>query len=573
MPLPRVKPSKIKKPRRPKAIQWVELEQRIEELPGVWCIGEVLNLPGWKTIKYKETDHDILVLAELTTECVNPCDCGTPSSEFQRWGFTAPCYVRDIPIRFKRVRVYFRPQRNCCKKCGRTFQQPLIAIDERHSMMRRLVEYIEKEAFKIFKNFSALAEEVGCNEQTVRNIFTRRSNSLEVETKKLKKEGSIKTPEWLAIDEVYPMKEAEFCVITAPAHQQVLNVLPVNKEKELFRWLLQLPDRRSVKVVTIDMWPEYRRTVRRLLPQALIVVDRYHVHNLLNVALKQVLEVIRHSLSYTENRAYMRPEHLLLTSYRCLSEERQIDDKGKERLSPREVADKWLKDVPDIARAHRLKEEFFDILQLKDRQKAEELTDGWLKKVIDFTEYFRAQYKKNYFEKWPDPFGNIPNTISQWRANILHYIDCGLINGATPTNSFAEFTNGQIKKAYRIGNHYSYEVLRLKVIYGGVIISRRPPHPLVEKKTRISRKNILTPGKKKLRAKNPEANLEILKTVREEQDETRGLLPKPQENPDWSTRFEIDRKSEQNRAFKNERESKKTGRRPIRFDPNQLKIF
>lgn len=32
-------------------------------LAGKWRYGEAIDLPGWKTIKYKELDHDIIVLA------------------------------------------------------------------------------------------------------------------------------------------------------------------------------------------------------------------------------------------------------------------------------------------------------------------------------------------------------------------------------------------------------------------------------------------------------------------------------------------------------------------------------
>jgi hypothetical protein len=157
---------------------------------------------------------------------------------------------------------------------------------------------------------------------------------------------------------------------------------------------------------------------------------------------------------------------------------------------------------------------------------------------INFVEYFRAKYEKKYSEKWPDPFGNVPNTISAWRDSILNYIDCKpLFKGKTVSNSFAEFTNGQIRKAYRIGNNFSYEVLRLKVIYGGVMTRRRPPHPLDEKHFRVT-KGRTRRGKKKHQEKNPNANLEILKKAREDSDETRDLLPNPQANPDWASRFD-----------------------------------
>jgi transposase len=597
MPLPRVKSPKGKKQRRPKAAAWIRL-QELEDLGGLWCAGEIINLHGWKTLKYKETEHDVLILAELTTEIEGTCNCGEPAANFKFWGYTDPTFIRDLPIRHKRTRIYFRLQRKRCNnpECDKrkTFQQPLIEVHERYSITTRLLRYIEQASFFFLGNFSRIAEETGTNESTIRNIFTSRAKHLEENTQRLKKIGIFETPEWIAIDEVYPRKHGgEYCVITAPANQQVLDILPVNKEKELFKWLLQLPKRHEVKVVTIDMCVEYRSILRRLLPQALIVVDRYHVHNLLNVALKEVLEVIRASMTSSENHEFMRPEFLLLTSYRRLSEEEKEDEHGVKQPSPKQLADTWLKEVPDLAIAHSLKEEFFDILQLTDRQKAEKLTDLWLEKVIDFVDYFRAKYEKNFGEKWPDPFGNVPNTVVAWRDSILNYIDCKhRFKGKLITNSFAEFTNGQIKKAYRMGNNLSYEVLRLKVVYGGVIIKRRPPHPLDEKKPRRTRRRITRPNKLNDSEKNPTANLALMKKAREDGDETRNLLPNPQSNPEWTSRFEPIERDKLNSEIDVEAPDPETiehphtddedqhlkshvarARRQFRFKPAQIKLF
>jgi transposase len=519
----------------------VKLEQKIEKLPGDWCQGEILNLPGWKTLRYKELDHDIVGIAELVTPSAGNCICPASQSKLQKSGFTDPYYVADLPIRCKRVRLYYRLQRHFCKRCRKSAQQIATGVDDEHQMTARLVEYAEQESFDLFRSFSDLADEIGCSEQTIRNIFTVRAKQLEDEALRLRKEGLYETPEWLAIDEVHPRnKEEVYCVISDPLRHQVIDILPANNEEELTRWLLRLPNRHLVKVVTMDMWRAYRKVVRRLLPQARIVVDRYHVHNLLNVALKKVVDVIRDSMTYSEHREHMRPEYLLLTSYRKLSKEEKEDKQGVKQPSEKKLADKWLADVPDIKWAHGLKEEFSDILQLTDRGKAEELTYEWLRKVSEFADDFRAKYQKGYRGQvpWPDPFGSVPHTINWWRDSILNYINCKSMFGVrTVSNSFAEHVNGRIKKAYRIGHHYSYEVLRLKCVYGGVSVRRRPLHPMDERRLRIVRSpKSSSNGAQK---PNPNANLEILKQARLDADDTRGLLTRSEDNPGWTSRFNV----------------------------------
>ena len=389
MPIPRPKRSEAK-PRRSRPSTWTQLEERLDKLPEPWCFGEVLNLSGWETLKYKETAHDLIVLAELITQISAPCPCGTLSSDFVMWGFTDPIYVGDLPVRNKRARICFRLRRKRCTSCGKTFQQPLAGIDDKHDLSTRLVKYIKEESLNIFRTYSDIADETGVSEQVIRNISTDHIEGLNASR-------SVENVRWLAIDEVYPAKNIEYCVITTPEHQLVLDILPNNNSESLIRWMLNLPKsvRDGVEIVTMDMHVPYRFVVRKMLPNARIIVDRYHVHNLLSVALKQVMDVVRSNMSYSEQRENMRRESLLLKNYRRLSKERKKDKNGKEQPSEKELVKKWLKAVPDIALAHKLVSDFSDILQLDDREKAEELTHHWLRRACEFVEHFRAKFQKS----------------------------------------------------------------------------------------------------------------------------------------------------------------------------------
>lgn len=299
-----------------------------------------------------------------------------------------------------------------------------------------------------------------------------------------------------------------------------------------------------------------------------------------------VLEVVRDSLTPSEQRRLMRRESLVLKNYRRLSSKTRKDDNGNELPSEKEVFKKWLEDIPDVARAYYLTKDFSDILQLSDRQKAEELTDAWLDRVCEFVEYFRAKHQKNYRGYWQDPFGNVPNTITDWRTEILNYIDFKKsIGDKKKTNAFAEFANKQIKKAFQTGNGYRFPVLRLKVIYGGVLVVKRPPHPLDNKWTRSRSDRGARRGPKSQREINPNSNLVLLESALESQDTTRDLLPKPQETPGWVTRFGTANRNK--KAFNSgdlfdeileeteirEKEVVRKGRRLFKHDRKQLKMF
>src|SRR5690554_7326598 len=52
--------------------------------------------------------------------------------------------------------------------------------------------------------------------------------------------------------------------------------------------LMKLKDRQKVEIVSMDMWNPYRAAVKAVLPQARIVVDKFHVVRMANDALERV---------------------------------------------------------------------------------------------------------------------------------------------------------------------------------------------------------------------------------------------------------------------------------------------
>jgi transposase len=318
MPLPRLKRSKRNEKRDKKRSTQSTL-QRIEVLEGAWCEdGDLLHLPSWRTLRYKETDSDIIVLAELITEPTEPCLCGASVSAFQKWGLAPLAYLHDLPHRDKRVRLYYQKQRYRCTKCERTFLQPMVGTDEQRRLTPRLNAYIKREGLNLFRTFADLGDEVGYSEQTIRDIVSGHAAELE-------KARQIETPLWISIDEVH-IEGQERCVITNPEGKKVIHMLATNSQMELATWLLHFPDRHRIRLVTIDMWAPYLGAVRLVLPKAIIVVDRYHVHNLLSSGIKDVLRVVRESLSYSEHRETMRDPKILLTSRYHLEEDVDEDE-------------------------------------------------------------------------------------------------------------------------------------------------------------------------------------------------------------------------------------------------------
>jgi len=131
----------------------------------------------------------------------------------------------------------------------------------------------------------------------------------------------------------------------------------------------------------------------------------------------------------------------------------------------------------------------------------------------------------------------VPSSIKFWREEILNYVEHKRRFGQLSTNAFAEYANRQIKKAYRMGNGYRFEVLRSKVVCGGVLVDERPPQPLDKKWKRAKWDRDTRKGRPSEREANPNSNVARLAQALEEGDKTKGLLSDPKESPEWMNRF------------------------------------
>ncbi len=62
----------------------------------------------------------------------------------------------------------------------------------------------------------------------------------------------------------------------------------------------------------MDMWKPYRDAVRQILPQAQIIVDKFHAVRMANDALEIVRREIMSQLSAKERRTFMHDRFILV---------------------------------------------------------------------------------------------------------------------------------------------------------------------------------------------------------------------------------------------------------------------
>lgn len=391
---------------------------------------DALNLPHWSMLRYEETDEHITMEVEYDKHLTACPSCGSVGA-LNRFGKFPQTFL-DLPVRGHHVGLSVQRQRYRCRDCGKTCMQTLPDMDDKRHATRRLVEFVERESLK--RTFVSVAEEVGLDEKSVRNIFHDYVARLEVD-------HVFETPEWLGIDELHLMKKPR-AIFTNIKERTVIELLEARTKPVVLARLMRLQNRTRVRFVTIDMWTPYREAVRGALPNAKIIIDKFHVVRMANDCLEGIRKQLRNELTPSQRRGLMHDRFVLLKRARDLEDDDRL------------VLESWTRNYPQLAAAYELKESFFGIYDATDSVVAEGLYKKWLKAVP--TDLLWA-------------FQPIVTAWDNWHREILNYFD----HEVRLTNAYTEAANGLVKLTNRTGRGYSFEAIRAKILFGSGLAKER----------------------------------------------------------------------------------------------------
>nr|WP_235589073.1 transposase family protein [Tepidibacillus decaturensis] len=128
----------------------------------------ILNLSQLKVLNVFEDKNNYQILAESASPPSFCPHCGCVANLYKHDN-RKQLYM-DLPMHGKRVGIVVSRQRYKCRECNKTFWERLDNVmDEKRASTKRLVEYIEKQSLS--HTLVSIAEEIGIDEKTVRNIF------------------------------------------------------------------------------------------------------------------------------------------------------------------------------------------------------------------------------------------------------------------------------------------------------------------------------------------------------------------------------------------------------------------
>lgn len=378
-----------------------------------------LYLSNWTVTKVQKTAEKYVAEATYDNDRDSCPACGVVG-QLGRHG-TKRTEYRDAPVHGKPSVISVDRRRYRCRACQATSLQPLPDMDEKRRMTARLVEYIGEQSLR--RPFTQIATDVGLDEKTVRIVAADKIESIEATR-------ALITPENLGIDEVTVLRKPR-AIFTDIDKSVVLDLLDNRNKPTIIRWLSQLPHRDRVKAVSIDMWLPYKDAVNAVLPQAAVVVDKFHIVRMANQGLDAVRKKVGNDFTVANRRKLMRSRHLLLRRNKELSPMARMDLDG------------WLKNIPALGVAYAAKEEFFGIWDEPTRSEAQVALRRW---VTTLPETLHTDFRA------------LRTAIGNWENEILSYWDHPI------TNAYTEGANGHLKVINRTGRGYSFPVIRARIL-------------------------------------------------------------------------------------------------------------
>lgn len=331
--------------------------------------------------------------------------CGTVTDKVHDY---RPSIIKDSPIMGKKTFLHYSKRRYHCDCCGKHFYETFNYLPK-HCRITTRLNFLAISLLGDTQNVSSIARQVGISAST---IF-RRMNDMN-----FPKPSSL--PMVLSIDEFKGNAGGEKfqAILTDPKKHVVFDILPSRTQWKLKDYLHEFKNKKDVRYFIMDMNYVYREIAESYLPNATIVIDKFHVVRYVTWALENVRKRIQKEMHPSRRKYFKRSRKILLSHYHRLSEEN------------RQALEVMLQQSNDLAVAYYLKEQFYDFMDSKSKDEA-------YKKLRKFIISAQTSELKE--------FDSCLTMLSNWAKYILNSFECPYTNG------FTEGTNNKIKVIKRNG--------------------------------------------------------------------------------------------------------------------------
>ena len=375
---------------------------------------QLLNLTGIEVENYSDLDSELILEVEpITTQATCPrCEQISCHLHQNHWYL-----ARDLNISGRTVFLKVNRRQFKCQTCGKPFSETLDFIGNRRKQTDRFAQSIVQQV--LHSDVHNVATQNKLTDEEVWSMVQYISQKkLQIDLSSLKR---------LGIDEISMRKgQGDYIVVLVDLDKRVpLGFAPSRKQADISKVLEGWGESvlRQIIEVSIDMSGNYKGLVHKLLPNAQVIADRFHVMKLVN----QDLDVARKALHKANQEQKDEVEKsrieavLKQSKYALLKPEENLTEKQKVKLEEiREV-------LPSLGQMHQQKEAFRAIFE-----QAEDWNDGTFK-LLDWLAGAQETFQESV------------GTICRWFGEVTGYFDNRTTSGAV------EGINNKLKLIKRSG--------------------------------------------------------------------------------------------------------------------------
>lgn len=378
-----------------------------------------LNLPEYEVLDVRDAGRETQYRIRAK-KAVDACARCAAVGQLHRHGM-AEIVVKDIPRSGRRVSLVIEAGRFRCVSCSKTFTETPPALADKRRMTARLVNWIGSEALS--RSMLSIAEEVGIDEGTVRLVFADYVEQLSQDS------PLFAAPAWLGIHD-FPSHKSR-CCFTDVGRVSLVDLLDNKEPAELDAHLARYS---GVRRVTLDMWPPYLDAVKRVAPQASIIIPLNQLRRLAESCFDQALETIASELPKPRGRLLKKDLFLLQKAPQHLAA------KERDRVA------RWVENLPHL----------------------QELVIAWRGLAVFFSASTPDEAEAA-FEAWSETlavslqnaFAPILEAFRLWMPHILGHFD----NPAS--HRYHTELDAFLAALQRQGRGISFEVLRARLLFSG----------------------------------------------------------------------------------------------------------
>ncbi len=239
----------------------------------------LLALPGVRVETCTQVEGKIFLGLSILSEGIVCHHCNNPTEKLHQ---NRPILVRDLSVFGRPVYLKIPRRQFYCPRCQRYPTEKLDFLD----VKRRHTQRYEQDIYERVKQSSMeqIGREEGLSYDEIKGIFEQ------VNT--IKKKPNWQRVKRIGLDEISMRKgQGNFVTVVSDLGEgNLIEMIDSHRCEEIIEVLIEQPIevREQVEEVSVDMWGGFPKVIKKVFPNAKVIIDCFHVMKVVNKDLNKL---------------------------------------------------------------------------------------------------------------------------------------------------------------------------------------------------------------------------------------------------------------------------------------------